>query len=312
MFVVSSLGSGRYSDCFKVSDPSHGRVIALKISYYQEATIRAFARARLVGNTNAALTAKERDAVSVSMAMAEVARQLSSCGVTPHFVKVYCEADIKNLPHKLRRLLASRLPTLTANQFKYSHVCLMQLFSCTFTSFLKRATTTDDILRPLIFQVVYTVACLQNLLPGFRHNDLSTNNVLVKPWTHSCAQYRYESAFFCLKTTHMAALSDFDFTHVPKHEVLSNERVLGGKYKITVDHNPSYDMHLFLKSVSRCLPAWCKATRAFIQGLRLDQSVDRLAHVLPQVIPAKLLAHPYFCCLRSQACRASAQFAMPS
>ena len=177
---VRQLGSGKYSDCFKVSGADCA--VCLKVSYYRESTMRAFARHAGHGDLRAAHAAIELDAVAVATAMAEVGRTLRGHRVTPHLVDVFREADVRNLPRRLRPLLARRLPTLTDMQLARSHVCIMELCSCTLTSLVARAPQelSDRVMRGLIFQVVYTLACLQAALPGFRHNDLTTNNVLVK------------------------------------------------------------------------------------------------------------------------------------
>lgn len=301
--LIRELGRGRYSDCFKVSDAA-GSAVAMKLSYYQEATIRAYAKHTQHGDLDAAQTAKEQDAISVSMAMAEVAKQMRLHGVSPHFVQVYCEADVRYLPKRLKALLRERLPLLTPRQTKYSHVCLMKLFTCNLTAFLASpARPTDATLRALVFQVVYTLACLQKLFPGFRHNDLSTNNVLVKPAAPLCTRYVLgDAAFYVCNVPHLAALADFDFTHVPGHDVLSNERVLGGKYKISPEPNNSYDTHVLLKSMAKNLKrrvtSRCRETLAFIKSLRLDPARDRLDHAVPHLAAARLLSHPYFAPLR--------------
>lgn len=305
MLVITQLGHGKYSDCFVVQGAG-GQAVALKVSYYQEATIRAFARLAQHGDRGAAHEAKDQDAISVSMAMAEVARQMRVHAVSPHFVRVYCEADIRNLPLRLRALLRDRLARLTPRQIKYSHVCLMQLYTCNMTSLLRRrCTPTDPLVRALIFQVVYTLACLQQLFPAFRHNDLSTNNVLVKPARHRCVRYDVGGAtFFVAGVGYTAALADFDFTHVPGHAVLSNERVLGGKYGITGTPNPSYDCHLFLATLHKALRAnpgsQCPQTAAFIHSLRLDPGSDRCDAAVPHLAPHALLAHAYFTPLRAR------------
>jgi hypothetical protein len=297
--IVQELGAGKYSDCFKISD--HGVAVAFKMSYYQEATIRAFARHAHRGNINAAQLAKEQDAISVATAMAEVAKHMRAHRVSPHFVQVHCEADVKFLPLRFKAFLKNRLHCLTHQQLKYSHVCIMDLYRCNLTALLRRDDLTESHVQGLLFQVVYTLACLQEALPGFRHNDLSTNNVLVKPCTGARSKYTFKHMTFYLADLPLfAAIADFDFTHVPRHEVLSNERVLNGKYGIRADPNDSYDTHLLMKSVLRCLSKRCTefpVTVKFLRSLPLDK-IDRATVCAPALVPTALLRHPYFDSLR--------------
>lgn len=314
--LIQELGRGKYSDCFKVWE--RDRAVCLKISYYGNSTIRAFARHAQHGNRGAAHEAKDQDAISVSMAMAEVARQMHLFRVSPHFVKVYCEADIRCLPVRLKPLLRERLPRLTARQLKYSHVCLMDLYSCNLSSFLARPKPPSDAtLRALLFQVVYTLACMQLVFPGFRHNDLSTNNVLVKPSSHASVTYCVGNASFRVTSPYTAALADFDFTHVPGHDVLANERVLSGKYGITQHPNASYDVHLLLKTMHRILRrrGVCPETRRFVHRLKLNPSRDRVDAPLRHVVPHELLFNPYFAplrCAHGERASPDACFAMPT
>lgn len=289
--IIRELGSGKYSDCFKIQDRKTGCSVACKVSYYQEATIRAFARHTHHGNRNAAFVAKDQDAISVSMAMAEVAKQLKRLRVSPHFVKVFCEADVRHLPTRLLPLLSKRLPRLSPNQLKYSHACIMEVYSCDLTTLLTQTRVRDSTLRVLLFQVLYTLACLQTALTGFRHNDLSSNNVLVKPWWRGQVCYSTPDMTYVTAAPLMAAVSDFDFTHVPGHAVLSNERVLSGKYGISAHPDDAYDAHTLMRSVLNCLlkSGRCPRARAFIQELISTQADMR---------PARLLLHPYFGPLR--------------
>lgn len=312
MPTIRELGRGKYSDCFKVSDSE--RAVAVKVSYYQESTIRAYRQHAQHGDVDAARVAKGRDAISVSMAMAEVAKQMRLLRVSPHVVRVLCEADVPRLPQRLRALLGSRLPLLTAGQLKYSHVCIMELFSCTLASFARSDRASDATLRCLLFQVLYTLACLQKLLPGFRHNDLSTTNVLIRPSRHTCTRYTYAGTSYVTTSPYSAAIADFDFTHVPGHAVLSNERVLGGKYGISADPNPSYDVHLLLKTLGAALEPRHRApeTLGFIRSLRLDPAHDRIHAARASLVPAALLAHPFFAALKRGKGPCDAEYLMPA
>ena len=312
---IRQLGSGSYSDCFKVKD-GRGRALALKLSFYRESTMRAVAEHAGMGDMRAASSAKDHDAVSVAAAIAQVARAMRDHRVSPHVVEVFMESDVLGLPNRLAPLLPSRLAKLSARQLAVSHVCLMELCSCTLTAFVARAAfATDRVMRCLIFQVVYTLACLQKILPGFRHNDLSTNNVLIKkPKAPTSTRYLVGGRTFCTENMPVAAvLTDFDFTHVPGHAVLSNERITGERYGISDDANEGYDVHLFLKSLSKCLARRSVAplTRAFLTTLGLEahsRPSSRAAHL----DPVRLLNNAYFDPLASCPASVGATYAMPS
>ena len=313
---MRQLGSGTYSDCFKVKDGT-GRALAAKLSYYRDSTMRAVAEHAGHGDTRAAQSARERDAVSVASGIARVAHTMREHRVSPHIVVVYTESDVSDLPPRLAPLLVpGRLGRLSARQTAVSHVCLMELCSCTLAAFVARSElATDRVMRCLIFQVLYTLACLQRLLPGFRHNDLSTNNVLLKKQDAPVTTKYVVGArtFHTENMTVAVVLADFDFTHVPGHAVLSNERVTGGRYGITDDANEGYDVHFFLKTLGKGMATRTSAprTRAFLASVGLEGK-SRPANKAPHLDPARVLHNAYFePLLHSPNAAATATFFMP-
>jgi hypothetical protein len=302
--LIRHLGSGKYSDVFSVRSGS--RRLAMKISYYRDGTLSDVARRALRGDLDGAAAARQRDAVCVSWAFSAFTAGISR-SVSPHFVAVHVSRDCDGLAERLRPLLAARLRTLTEAQRRHNNVSFMERFDANVTRYLLLGDLSDAVLCGLIFQIVYTLAALQKLLPGFRHNDLSTNNVLLRYVPQRTVAYQFESHHFAVCLPVWVAMSDYDFTHVPGHRTLSNERILGGKYpQMSASDNPSYDTHLFLKSVHRCLAkrgdSHAPRTRAFLASLALRDQ-DRLAEPMPRLVPAALLRHAYFDVLRCAAPR---------
>jgi hypothetical protein len=308
--LIRHLGSGKYSDVFSVRAGS--RRLAMKISYYRDGTLSDVARRALRGDLDGATAARQRDAVCVASAFARFTAGISRT-VSPHFVAVHVSRDCDGLAERLRPLLAGRLRTLTEAQRRHNNVSFMERFDANVTRYLLRGDLSDGVLCGLIFQIVYTLAALQKLLPGFRHNDLSTNNVLLRYVPQQTVVYQFETSQFAVSLPILVALSDYDFTHVPGHRALSNERILGGKYPhMSAADNPSYDTHLFLKSVHRCLARrgdrHAPRTRAFLASLALRDQ-DRLAEPMPRLAPAALLRHAYFDTLRRPPRSHSARYA---
>ena len=301
--LVRHLGSGKYSDVFSVRRGS--RRLAMKISYYRDGTLSDVARRAMRGDLDGAAMARQRDAVCVASAFSRFTASISRT-VSPHFVAVHVSRDCDGLAERLRPVLAARLRTLTEAQRRHNNVSFMDRFDANVTRYLLQGQISDDVLCGVIFHIMYTLAALQKLLPGFRHNDLSTNNVLLRysPPPRP-AVYQFESMQFATALPVFVALSDYDFTHVPGHPTLSNERILGGKYPhMTAGYNPAYDSHLFLKSVHRCLakrrgehhrvPRTCR----FLASLGLHAAADRLDAPVARLVPSTLLRHPYFDSLR--------------
>jgi len=296
------VGAGKYSDVFKVSRGN--RSLMLKLSYYRDDTLARFKGSMQRGDVRGARRAKRQDAIAVAAAFSKLTAKLIEARVSPHFVMVYCDADCKEFSARMAALLPERMKTLSKVQVKYNNVCLMEVMSSDMTKYLTRGRYSEATLRGLLFQVVYTLAALQRIFPGFRHNDLSTNNVLIKrlPAAVSIA-YTFGGVRYVVPGMRaLAALSDYDFTHVPDWPGLQNERVLNGRYAVDAAPNPTYDTHFFLKSVFKCLARrrGFPDTRAFLASLDL-RAEDRQDSPLPGLEPAALLGHAYFAGLASDA-----------
>lgn len=297
---ISLIGSGKYSDVFKVKPPA-GRIVIMKVSYYRDDTICDVIKRVKDGDVKAALRAKRRDSIQVGAEFARVTAKLMD-RVCPHFVYVYCELDCRMLAPKLGPLLKERLKELTPLQQRYNSVCFMEVFHTNMTRFLATGKVDEAVLRGMVFQVLYSMAVLQARLPGFRHNDLSTNNVLVKRLRRRpLLSYEVGGDTFYVWSSAFPALSDYDFVHVPGHAGLANERVQSGKYKVDGRRNDSYDSHLFLKSVVKCIHRRREAfpaTSAFLARLKMRDEDRQNGSVFPRLRPAVLLKDAYFAPLK--------------
>ena len=301
--VIRHLGSGKYSDVFKVRPAAgRGRGVVMKVSYYRDDTLCNFIKRAKAGDIRGALRAKKLDSIQVSNNFARVTAGLLD-SVSPHFVVVYCDRDCKSFAPRLRALLPERLKTLTPFQKRYNNVCFMEVFDTDLTKYLQFQKYDENTLRTIVFQVVYTLAALQKRFPGFRHNDLSTNNVLLKKLRAApVLSYSFGGNTFYTAAPVLAALSDYDFTHVPNHPELSNERVMFGKYRVDGRPNDSYDTHFFLKSVMKCIQRRTKefpATWAFLNRLRMRQEDRQNNTVFARLRPAALLRDAYFAPLKA-------------
>lgn len=298
---IRPLGSGKYSDVFLVTWGN--RSMAMRISYYRDDTVKRFTEHLRSGDKAEAARAKRSDAVAVASAFSSFVREHSDT-VTPHFVMTYHDVDSKSFVDRFPLVTETRMKDLTPYQKRYNNVCFMEAFSCDLTRFLMRCKYDEATLRCVVFQVLYTVAAMQRLLPGWRHNDLSTNNVLVKKMaapvsaayiiapTSTTVGARYHA---CVPV--LVALNDWDFVHVPGHPKLENARVMGGRYRVDASPNKSYDVHFFLKWVLRCIAKKPRAdfpeTTEFLKRVGLRPQ-DRQDANIPSLAPMRVLQDRYF------------------
>lgn len=290
--VWKKIGSGRNSDVFLVS--GLGSRVVVKVSYYRSETLEKFAALARAGRVREAMAVKRRDAVSVGAAMGVIGNSLQRRKISPHFVTQYATADCKDFYDKICKMVDRK--SMSRVQKRYTNLAFLDKYDENMTRFLTRFDITDDVCRALIFQVLYTLAALQSRYTGFRHNDLSTNNVLVRRCTPRLrATYVVGSESYNVSTQFKTALSDYDFAHIPKK--MENERVTSGRYPgMTTDANKSYDVHFFLKSVQKCIlkkSSSAPKTRAFLRKLALRRK-DRLSVEIPNLDPLVVLRDPFF------------------
>jgi hypothetical protein len=294
MLSLKKIGSGKYSDIFSVNSETEN--FAMKVSYYRDETVRRFIQKISGGDDAGAKKEKDSDAVSISSRFSKIARQLKNMHITPHFLELYNSRDVKNFVEKIP-ILSARLKDLTPLQRKYNHVSFMELFDTDMTAFLTKMLYDDDFLRIVIFQVLYSISSVQRMIPGWRHNDLSTNNILTKKTERISSRYRVDGKYYYTSTDNTIAIIDYDFVNADV-EKLHNQRVHSGHFKVFPDKNVSYDSHFFLKSVFKCITRAVSSknvgiTIEFLKGLQLQHS-DRHDVEIEDLDPLKIIKHSYF------------------
>lgn len=291
---LKQIGTGKYSDIFAVHRGDDS--FAMKISYYTEDTIEKFIKKKRYGDLEGAKREKDQDSILVSEKFSKVTAVLLDKKITPHFVRVFEEQDVKNFAAKIPGL-EKRLNNLTTYQRMYNHVAFMDLFDTDLTRLLTHKVLDDNEIKIVIFQILYTIAAAQHTLPNFRHNDLSTNNVLVRNNRKKMTfRYDVDGMVFYTPTKYAVAVTDYDFVHVPSIKILNNRRVMSGNYKVSENNNISYDVHLFIKSVYKC---FTKAYSTDTETYRFLESLetftdDRHPHEIPSLNPRNILKHKYF------------------
>lgn len=298
--TIDHVGSGKYSDVFRVTQ--NNTSVMMKVSFYRKETLCNALKKLKKGDMRGAVKVKRMDSIQVASNFAKMTLDLMD-DVSPHFVIVYCDADC-SIAGRMGQLLKHRTKDLTDLQKKYNNVCFMEVFHTNMTKFLVKGGYDEHSLRCMIFQVVYTLAALQKRFKGFRHNDLSTNNVLIKRLRNKpLVQYTFGSNMYYVANNVLPALSDYDFTNVPGHPDLTNERVYSGKYRVDGKPNASYDTHFFLKSVLKCIQTKLDKfpeTTKFLHRLRLKTEDRQNSTVFPRLVPAAVLRDPYFAVLRKK------------
>ena len=151
--------------------------------------------------------------------------------------------------------------------FPYISIYFMEIGTIDLHKFLKMRCETKSIqlneMLEILFQVAYTLSVIQYHIPHFRHNDLKSNNLIVKinrddmkrDFNHytSYTQYSHgDKTFYIPNRGYTIKIIDFDFSYSKKYQnqkILNwedtNFRTLG--YGPFV--NPVFDLHFFLNSL---------------------------------------------------------------
>ena len=114
---------------------------------------------------------------------------------------------------------------------------------------------TEEILRCILFQIVYTLACILKKFPEFRHNDLSTNNIFYRciPTTKKFLIYKFENVLYKVPNIGIdLKIADFDISMI--NGIVNNNFIpcYNKMYNITDSFNQGYDICFLLNQFLRC------------------------------------------------------------
>ena len=149
----------------------------------------------------------------------------------------------------------------------YVNIYFMELGTIDLHKFLrmrcdKRNIEFDELLE-IVFQMCHTLTVCQYNLPEYRHNDLKTNNMIVKINGHNldrnfnnftlCNEYTNAGKrFYIPHRGYTVKMIDFDFSNSYKYKNAkiasykkTNFKYIGYSPKV----NPVFDLHFFLNSL---------------------------------------------------------------
>ena len=111
-----------------------------------------------------------------------------------------------------------------------------------------------------MFQIIFTLAVIHKKYPGFRHNDLKANNILLqistKPKIPQYFQYQYENKTYRVPDIGVQVrLWDFDFSCIP--DIINNQKVDAkwtNNINVKAEPNRYYDIHYFFATLLGFFP----------------------------------------------------------
>ena len=349
------LGSGAYSDVFNIDD-SPDKV--LRLSYYDEDVLTSvdrhttlaeqaiktsnFKRAKF--HMNQSRRAIDSDPITVESKMVRITNALMQRKICPHYVRVYASFECDGFYEILKKngkIPLTRLASLKRHPLRQKHnsISIVKRYSSDITQFIqsehirkgntrfKDMEQQDTVLAIILFQVLYALGTLQKYIRHFRHNDLSTNNVLInidndvarskRPRGYTVYKLvgRQDHVFNVPNTGVDVAMADFDFASggSVRLEGFENETPLrnikvqtGGwantdEWHINPQKNKSYDVQYFLNGMLKMIRgSYPRAdqlplTKEFLKRvLNKTNGRNRSRKTFKTLYPFHLLLDPYF------------------
>lgn len=126
-----------------------------------------------------------------------------------------------------------------------------------FLNYIRRniGTMTNKDWRIFFFQILSVLAIIQEKYPGFRHNDLKANNILIHKRKKRNTKFVLtviKDKYIVPDNGYILKLWDFDFACIPG--IVDNNKVNAEwttKINITSDMNRYYDVHYFFNTLPR-------------------------------------------------------------
>jgi hypothetical protein len=136
------------------------------------------------------------------------------------------------------------------NNNNYSNICCLQLRENFFKmqnleEFISESNNNKFNYKALIFQVIHTLAVIQNEFPNFCHNNLILKNIYIyckKKQSDFNLYEGFNNDKFCIQNLNFdIKISNFEKSYIPKYYGLFNIK----SNKI----NPYYDLYIFLSDL---------------------------------------------------------------
>jgi hypothetical protein len=139
--------------------------------------------------------------------------------------------------------------------------------------------------RNIFFQIISTLAIIQNKYPSFRHNDLKANNILLHRTNSEKKEVKYiinNKEYIIPNIGLQIKIWDFDFACIPG--IVDNDKVNAkwtNKINVTPVQNRYYDIHYFFNTLVK---------KGFFPELLTSSKIDKtVKNFFFRIIPPQLL-----------------------
>ena len=205
----------------------------------------------------------QKHPVRVEMKVQKIVNRLIEKDVTPHFNRTYGESiicktnDLLQIKHFVKYFKEYKEGLVSKNLFQEVDkvvVSFMELGDSDLFEYLLQNAQNISVqeMKGIIFQIFYTLMCIQYHEPGFKHLDLKTDNILVFHTDKKITKGKFNKYIVGDKVFYLPAdmiqikIFDFDFVVSDK---IDNSKIscdLFPKIGLSRKHNPVQDIHYLL------------------------------------------------------------------
>lgn len=137
--------------------------------------------------------------------------------------------------------------------------------------------------KVIFFQIISVIAVIQSKFPGFRHNDLKANNVLIHKISQRGTIFSYtvcKKKYYVPNIGYQVKLWDFDFAAIPG--IVENAKVNAtwtNEINVKPEQNRYYDIHYFFNTLIK---------KGFFPELLKDPEISKeIKDFVYRVVPKK-------------------------
>lgn len=237
----------------------------------------------------------QKHPVRVEMKVQKIVNNLIKSDITPHFNRTYgdsiiCKADdLLKIKHFVKYFKEYKDGLVSKNLFQEIDkvvVSFMELGDSDLFEYLLKNASTISVqeMKGIIFQIFYTLMCIQYHEPGFKHLDLKTDNILVFQTDKKATKGKFnkyivgDKAFYLPADMIQIKIFDFDFVVSDKIENSKIGCELFAKIGLSRKHNPVQDSHYMLNFMLNFRKEYFKYKKSVI---------DFLNKLLPEELSGK-------------------------
>ena len=162
-----------------------------------------------------------------------------------------------DLPFKKIEHLLKNIPIYNSLKEKVEYEEIKDTFSIRIREHFFKSKSLSEYLsdnscsyKPLLFQLIHTLAVIQKEFPGFRHNNLTLDNVLIYLKKENLSEnvYEYNDDNWLIPNIGFdIKITNFEKSVIPKFYGIMNQRDTDVPY--VTEQNDYFDLHTFLNSL---------------------------------------------------------------